>query len=218
MSNINKSRDQYVDAYSAVVRVPTIALENMPSRDDTVGLARAMFLVDSTGAPITAANPLSGSGKGYGSTATITRPADTAIYAANDVIGAATGSTAAVSFTLAPAAGDILITSAALEIDIASVVAGMTTFNLALYSVTPPSALGDNAAFDLPSGDRASFLGLFSLGTPVDLGSTLYVETNSISKQLTAAGTAVFGYLVTVGTWTPAASSVFKITLHSVAL
>ena len=156
--------------------------------------------------------------QGFGSSASITRTADTNVYAANDVIGAATGSTAAISFTLAGAATDVMITSVALEIDITAVVAGMTSFNIALYSVTPPSALGDNAAWDLPSGDRASFLGLFSLGTPVDLGSTLYVETNQINKQITTAGATVFAYLITVGTWTPAASSVFKVTLHSVAL
>ena len=154
---------------------------------------------------------------GYGSAASITRPNDTTTYSANDVIGSNAGATAAISFTLAAGAGDIIITSCALEIDITAVVSGMTSFNLALYNVTPPSALGDNVAWDLPSGDRASFLGLFSLGTPVDLGSTLWVGTNQLNIQVTAASASIFAYLITVGTWTPAASSVFKVTLHSVA-
>ena len=58
MADINKSRDQYVDAYAAVVEVPTIALQPMPTQSPVVGLARAYFLVDATGAPVTSANPL----------------------------------------------------------------------------------------------------------------------------------------------------------------
>jgi hypothetical protein len=78
--------------------------------------------------------------------------------------------------------------------------------------------LGDNAAFDLPSGDRASFLGYVDLGLPADLGSTLYVETNVVNKQLTLSGTSLFGYLVTNGAYTPTSARVHKITLHSVSV
>lgn len=169
--------------------------------------------VDSSGALKTVAVST-----GYGAATPITRTNDTNAYAANDVIGAAVGATAAISFTLAPAAGETLITSAQFEIDISSIPSGMTSFLLYLYNIAPPSALGDNAAWDLPAGDRAAFLGVVSLGTPIDLGSTLYVEQNGINKQITTASAAVFGYLVTVGPWTPAALTVFKVTLHTVAL
>jgi hypothetical protein len=85
--------------------------------------------------------------------------------------------------------------------------------------VTPPSALADNAPFDIPSGDRASFLGIVQLGTPVDYGSTLYVEQNVVNKQIKLAGTNLFGYLVTVAGYTPAANSeVYVPTLHSVGV
>jgi hypothetical protein len=152
----------------------------------------------------------------YSTAVTLTRTNDTNVYAANDVIGAATGSTAALTFaTMGPSAGLVTIKSVTFEVDITAVVSGMTSFNLQLYSITPPSALGDNAAWDLPSGDRASYLGSVNLGTPVDLGSTLFVETNALSKIVLLAGTSLFGYLVTVGTWTPAASTVFKITLFT---
>src|SRR5436309_41001 len=142
----------------------------------------------------------------------VTRPANTTAYTANDVLGA---TAAAITFaSIAPSAGgEIIITSAELEIDVAAVPSGMTTFRLYLYSVTPPSALADNAAFDLPSGDRASFLGYVDLGTPVDLGSTLYVRTDAINAQFSAAGANLFGYLVTAGAFTPAGSSeVYKVT------
>lgn len=155
----------------------------------------------------------------YSAAVTLTRTNDTNVYAANDILGAATGSTAALTFaSMGASAGRIMITSAALEIDATAVISGETSYRLYLYNVTPPSATGDNGAFDLPSGDRASYLGYIDLGTPVDLGSTLYVETNGINKQVLLAGTSLFGYLVTIGGYTPTASRVHVITLHAVGL
>ncbi len=154
----------------------------------------------------------------FSAAVTLTRTADTNAYIANDVIGAATGSTAALTFpTMGPTGKEVFITSAALTVNIAAVVSGMTSFRLYLYNVTPPSALGDNAPFDLPAGDREAYLGYVDLGSPVDLGSTLYVETNGIQKQVKLAESRLYGYLVTAGAWTPAASTVFVVTLHTVA-
>jgi len=154
-----------------------------------------------------------------GSPVTITRPNDTSAYTANDVIGAATGSTAAVEFkNMGPTGARIMITSTQLEIDATAVISGETSYRLHLYNITPPSASGDNAAWDLPAGDRASYLGFLELGTPVDLGSTLYVEQNIVNKQTSLSTQSLWGYLVTIGAYTPTAQRVHKITLHSVAL
>lgn len=153
----------------------------------------------------------------FGPSATITRTNDTNVYAANDVIGAATGSTAAQTFAVAAGAGEYTITCASLEIDASAIISGETTYQLQLYNVTPPSALGDNAAWDIPSGDRTAALGPpINLGTPADLGSTLMVEQCNLNKQITTLSANVFGYLVTTGTYTPTASRVYKVTLHSV--
>jgi hypothetical protein len=108
-----------------------------------------------------------------------------------------------------------MITSAALEIDDTAVISGQTSYRLYVYNVTPPSALADSAAWDLPSGDRASFLGYVDLGTIVDLGSTLYLETNGVNKQLTFASGSIFGYLVSNGAYTPLAKN-HVVTLHAV--
>ena len=157
-----------------------------------------------------------GGGSGYDAGVSVTRPADTTAYTAGDVVGAAV---AAISFPeMGPAAGHVLITSVSLEIDVASVPAGMTSFRLHLYSVTPPSALADNAAWDLPSGDRDSYLGYVDLGTPVDVGATLYVQTDQVNKHIALAGTGLFGYLVTAGAYTPTSAAVKRITLHSVVI
>lgn len=156
----------------------------------------------------------------YSSKVTLTRTADTNAYAANDVLGAATGSTAALTFaSIGPSAGgEIMITTVSLEIDAAAVISGETSYRLYLYNVTPPSALGDNAAWDLPAGDRASFIGYVDLGTPVDLGSTLYVQTAAVNKQTKLASGSLFGYLTTVGAYTPTSARVYVIDLHSQAV
>ena len=160
-------------------------------------------------------------GFAYNSTVTLTRTNDTNAYTANDVIGAATGSTAALSFAaIGPSGGGpVMLTTVRFAINLSAVISGMANFRLYFYNVTPPSALGDNAAWDLPSGDRTAFLGFIDLGTPVDLGSTLYVETNQYNKQIEVpSGGSLFGYLVTIGAYTPSSAMVHKITLHSVAL
>lgn len=159
-------------------------------------------------------------GPAYRSTVTLTRTNDTNAYTANDVIGAATGSTAALTFaSIGSSDGStVRIVGVQFQVDLSAVISGMTSFRLYLYNVTPPSALGDNAAWDLPSGDRASFLGYVDLGTPVDLGSTLYVESTYDKQIVVPAGGSVFGYLVTNGAFTPSASIVHKITLHTIGL
>lgn len=165
---------------------------------------------DGTGSasPGSASSPLTTVGKAYSASATFT-PA-----AASHVAGDVNGGAQTIAFG-AISASRIMITSAALEIDGGT--AEATAWRLYLYNVTPPSALADDAAWDLPSGDRASFLGYVDLGTAVDLGSTQWVETNIINKQIKLAGTGVFGYLVNLTTLTPAAVA-HIVTLHAVGL
>lgn len=154
---------------------------------------------------------------GYSSRVTLTRTSDTNAYTANDVLGAATGSTAALTFTdLGPdVPHEIMVTTTKLLIRDTGVISGETSYRLYLYRVTPPSALGDNAAFDIPSGDRASLMGYLDLGTPVDLVSSLYVMTAQQNVQLSLSGSSMYGYLVTNGGYTPSSARVLDITLHA---
>lgn len=152
---------------------------------------------------------------GLSAVVSVTRPANTTGYGAGDVLGPAAG-TSGIDFSMGALSGSaIKIGSVSLERDVAALISGETSYNLYLYSVTPPSALADNAVFDIPSGDRASFLGKIALGTPIDEGSTLYIETNNINKIVRLAGTHLFGYLVTVGAYTPASATVLKVTIHA---
>jgi hypothetical protein len=155
----------------------------------------------------------------YSVSVTNTRPANTTTYAATDVVGGTP--TAVLTFaSIGPSGGRIEIIGSSLEIDVAAVPSGMTSFRLHLYSVTPPSALADDAAWDLPAGDRASYLGYIDLGTPADLGSTLYVQDETVRKpiKLATGSTTIYGYLVSNGAYVATSAAVKVITLHAVAL
>lgn len=153
----------------------------------------------------------------YQAKPTVTRPANTTAYTAGDVVGAAA---AAITFPgMGHLGGDILITSASLRVDVASIPAGMTSFRLHLYDVTPPSALADNAPWNLPAGDRAGYLGYVDLGSPAAVGATpatLYVQADQINKQFRLKTANLYGYLVTNGGYTPTSAAVKVIELNAV--
>jgi hypothetical protein len=141
----------------------------------------------------------------------IVRPADTTAYLANDVVGGV------LEFpNMGAAAAYVLLMNARLRYDLSSVPSGMGLFRLQLYSVTPPSALADNAPWDLPSGDRAAYAGAIDLPTIVDVGSTLYCENVMVgpkSVKLGAAQTSLWAYLVTLGAYTPTSGATLGATL-----
>ncbi|MHC5939251.1 hypothetical protein [Nostoc sp.] len=92
---------------------------------------------------------------GFVSSATIQRAANTTpLYETNDVYGAAFE----LQNIVGVASGNILITSIDIIFNISALPSGMGAFILYLYNITPPSAVADNGAFSLPSGDRASVL------------------------------------------------------------
>src|SRR5690348_3239263 len=91
------------------------------------------------------------------------RPNDTTAYTANDVV------LGVLTFRAGQLRWEEVVTDARLEIDASSVPSGMTSFRLYLYRGSPASALADNAAFDLSSGDRASYIDYIDLGSPADL-------------------------------------------------
>lgn len=160
-----------------------------------------------------------GGGGGYSYQYTLTRTNDTNAYTAGDVLGSATSAAGAVlAFTgMGPAAGHIIITDVDFLVAVTAVPSGMTSFRLHLYNAIPTSALGDNAAWDLPSTDRTQYLGYIDLGTPADVGSSLFVQTSQVNKKvLMGATSTLYGYLVTNGGYTPTAQAVKYIRLNAV--
>lgn len=153
----------------------------------------------------------------YGADAIFARPGDTTAYDAGDVIGtsksAGGGVTTLVDAGPSAVAG-LIINSTTLLIGATAVPGGMSTLFYHLYRVTPPSALVDGETWDLPSGDRDAYLGALALGTPVDVGASLWVAVDAINKMIRMGGNTggtLYGYLVTTAGFTPAASTAFRV-------
>lgn len=159
-------------------------------------------------------------GVGRSDDASFTRPNDTNAYGANDVVCNSTSAPAVLTFAdVGPSGGgEVWITGVDLRIDAAAVPAGMTIMRLHLYNAAP-TPINDNAAFDLPSGDRAKYLGFIDLPTPVDVGATLWSSTEelfyAVRKQVTLASANLYGILVTVTAYTPTAEVVKTVRVHT---
>lgn len=99
----------------------------------------------------------------------------------------------------------IRILDTILKIDTTGLQASEAAYTLHFYSVTPPSALADNAAWTLASGDLPSYSGFMSMGTPVDLGAALYIKQSNIDVDVKLTGSSLFATLVTVAGFTATA-------------
>lgn len=100
----------------------------------------------------------------------------------------------------------IRVLTTVMKIDQTAVQAGETSYTLPMYSVTPPSAQADNAAWTLASADLAAFRGTLALGTPVDLGAACYVKTQlSDSQDINLTAATLYGELVTTAAFTATA-------------
>jgi hypothetical protein len=147
-----------------------------------------------------------------------TRPADTTAYAIGDVVGSSnTGAPTVLTFTNVSvvAGSNVIITGLSLEVDVNAVPSGMGTFRLHLYD-TSPTAIADNVAYNLPSADRAKYLGWLDIDTPVDLGDTLFVRMNNVNfkTKLATSSTSLYGILETRGAYTPSSGAVKVIRLN----
>lgn len=159
-------------------------------------------------------------GVGRSDEASFTRPNDTNPYSANDVVCNSTSAPAVLTFEdVGPSAGgEVWITAVGLRLDVAAIPAGMTRFRLHLYNAAP-TPINDNAAYNLPSGDRAKYLGFVDLPDPVDNGDTLWTCTEElyyhIRKQVTLVSGNMYGILMTIGAFTPTASAVKTVSVHT---
>jgi hypothetical protein len=163
--------------------------------------------------------PVVADSAGHAASVTITRPANTTAYTAGDAVGDANGSAILTFADIARAAGEIMITNVELMINVSAVPSGMAAFTLELYDAAP-DAIADNAVWDLSSaGDRGKYLGSIALNAPTDKGSTLFSQNDDMDKkQITVAGTSLYGVLRTDGAFTPTSGAVKTLTLHAIDL
>lgn len=142
------------------------------------------------------------------------RPDDTTAYSANDAIAASGESYVAFGGLLNEGA-DVYITNASLQLEGASVPAGMGSFRLHLYNEVP-SGTADNAAYTMASGDAAKYKGYIELTSPVAVGgSYIYRRNETVNVQVALASgeSSLYGVLQTLNGWTPAASSEVKLSI-----
>lgn len=151
-------------------------------------------------------------GKAYRSTVTITRPSNTTAYTAGDVVGDTGGSAILTLSSIGPSGGYILIQSAALIFGDSTVPSGMGAFRIHLFS-SSPTAIADNAPFDLTSGERDAYMGYIDLSAPQDLGSTIYTQVDYPGRlvKLAAASTTLFVEIETRGAYTPVSASTVEL-------
>jgi hypothetical protein len=140
-----------------------------------------------------------------------TRPSNATAYAAGDVIGTADS---AIHELAGVVASDryVMLQEAQLLIHVASVNAGMSGFRLHFYD-SSPTAILDNAPFDLVAGDRSRWLDEVELPLPSDRGSTLVsrVVYPGLVLKLAAASSSLFCQLETLGAYTPSSAAVYEI-------
>jgi hypothetical protein len=152
----------------------------------------------------------------YVSSVTQARPADTSAYTAGDVISNSTSAPVVLTFAnVGPTYGSAIIQTANLRADVASVPTGYGAFRLHLYNVAP-TAINDNAAYNLPSGDRSKYQGFVEFSTPLDLGDTLWAQADYVGKQVRLLDGNLYGILQTMGAFTPTSAASKTLSLYTV--
>jgi hypothetical protein len=153
---------------------------------------------------------------GFRTTVTITRPSNATAYTAGDVVGDTGGSAILTFSNMGPNSGYALIQSAALIFSDSAVPSGMGSFRVHLYSASP-TAIADNAVYDLVSADRSAYMGYFDLPAPVDFGSTLYTQTDYIGRMIKMAtnSTTVYAQIETKGAYTPVSASTVELRIST---
>lgn len=179
--------------------------------------AGGSLTVDDGGASITVDGPLTNTelrastvsvnGRSYAATTNFTRPANATAYTAGDVVGTSSSAIHQLS-SVGPSGGMVLVQSVELLLAIGAVPSGMGSFRLHFYSASP-TAIADNAAFNLVAGDRSSYLGYVDIGTPSDFGDTCWAQADYSGRELKLASgqTSLWCQLQTIGGFTPGASS-----------
>ena len=148
-----------------------------------------------------------------------TRPNNVTAYDALDVVGQDAAANMVFSNVIADEGAAFVIFGARLRIDVAAIPAGMSNFRLHLYNAAP-TAIVDNAAYTLPAGDRAKYLGYVEISGVLDLGDTLWIQATGVNfvGKLAAGSTSLWGILQTVSAYTPTASAVKTVTLNIAAV
>ncbi len=144
-----------------------------------------------------------------------TRSTDTTGYAVGDVVGTNPATNLTFANILNTAGAQFVILGANMEVDSSAVPTNMGNFRLHLYNAAPTAIL-DNSPFNLPSADRAKYLGYMTLATPVLLGDTLWSQNDNknFAGKLAAGSSTLSGMVETLSSYVPTASCVKTVFLN----
>jgi hypothetical protein len=154
-------------------------------------------------------------GRAYRSVVSFNRPGNASGYTAGDVVGGATSAIHTFS-GVGPSGGSVLAQSASLLIGKTAVPSGMTGFRLHLFN-SSPSAVADNAVFNVASGEIDAYMGYVDFPTPIDMGDVLFAQVDYIGRQLKLASgqTSIFAELETRGAYTPASGTAYQMRMST---
>jgi hypothetical protein len=154
-------------------------------------------------------------GTAFRSTVTITRPSNTTAYTAGDVVGASNSAILTLS-NVGTSGGFVFVQSASLMFSDNAVPTGMGSFRIHLYDESP-TAIVDNAAFDLVSGDREKYMGFIDLATPADFGSTLYTQVDYPGRllKLATGSSDLYAQIETRSAYTPVSASTASLRMNT---
>ncbi|MDD4781941.1 MAG: hypothetical protein PHT02_15250 [Tissierellia bacterium] len=170
--------------------------------DGTKKLATRIY--NATGELFTPSNPafvqLSGSNTRQTASDTILMGgAGVGAHSAGDVVSTAAGEILEFSTGLAAGASGIILSSL-VTLNQNAVFSGGAGYYLYLYSASP-TAIADNAAYNLPAADLSKYIGRIIISTLVDLGDTCAANdvSHNFDFTLASADTKLYGILSCIG-------------------
>lgn len=146
---------------------------------------------------------------------TVTRPADTTAYAANDSVNTSTSSPTIITFAGASrvASGTGYITKARLSTNQS---ANVAQFRMYLFKVSNPQLSNDNAAFLIKDADNANRLGYIDFPACfTEAGSDVAIAVLDGLRfgYVADSGSALYGILLTKTAFTPISGQTFHLVL-----
>jgi len=143
---------------------------------------------------------------------TITMAHDTGAHHALDVVSTALGEI--LEFPSLGNAGDMVcILGSRMKYSGSAIPTSSTGYRLHLYNAVP-TAIADNAAFDVPSADLGKYIGYIPISTLVDFGNSCASNDNNVNFTAKLVGTGLYGILQCIAAETPEIDSVFTILLN----
>lgn len=149
----------------------------------------------------------------YKGIATSIRPENTTSYAVGDVVGTSPASN--LEFNFASEGQRFIILRALLMIKSNAVPSGMGGFRLHLFNAAP-TAIADNAAFNIIAADRDKYLGYIEFDTPSDFGDTLISQKENLTFEETLVESKLYGVLETLAAFQPTSQCEKEIRVYGV--